>query len=222
LICFRDSRMLMVLRLEGFYSAPELIQYIAIAVGDNRPFIDAARRERAQHDADAQIRREQEEAYQASLLADRERQNETRRRDDERTAQERRAANDRQIELDRKEKLSRLKAEISAQLRPEPDASRSGECVRVSLRFPNGKSFERRFLPDDSLELLFNVAFVHADCPDDFTLVSCYPRRALHCAPVWYAEFSQSTTADHQQNIPTFRDCQLEKAVAVLVQNNNA
>ncbi len=37
------------------------------------------------------------------MLADRERQNETRRRDDERTAQERRAANDRQIELDRKE-----------------------------------------------------------------------------------------------------------------------
>jgi len=219
LICFRDSRMLMVLRLEGFYSAPELIQYIAIAVGDNRPFIDAARRERAQHDADAQIRREQEEAYQASLLADRERQNETRRRDDERTAQERRAANDRHIALDRKEKLTRLKSEISAQLRPEPDASVS-ECVRVSLRFPNGKSFEHRFLPDDSLELLFNVAFVHADCPDDFTLVSCYPRRALHCAPTWYAEFSQSTS--DSQHIPTFRECELVKAVAVLVQNNNA
>jgi hypothetical protein len=71
--------------------------------------------------------------------------------------------------------------------------------------------------------MLFNVTLVHAKCPGNFSLLSSYPRQQLVCAPDWYREFSTPDSGlDQQTRIPTFRESGLDKAVMILVQDNDA
>lgn len=61
---------------------------------------------------------------------------------------------------------------------------------------------------------------MHKSCPDDFSLVTSYPRVHLKCSPEWYREFS---SMDESFGVlKTFREAGLENSVVVLVRDNDA
>lgn len=64
------------------------------------------------------------------------------------------------------------------------------------------------------------MVLVHEACPDDFSLVSSYPRVNLQCAPDWYREFS--SVKENFGEIKTFRQAGLENSLVVLVRDNSA
>lgn len=167
-----------------------------------------------------QLRREQEAEYEQALQADRERMNEQRRQETEWLEAGRREQEERGRKLER---LNAKKDEIRAQLQKQNQAATNDvsaeQTVRVSVRFPGGDKFDSTFHLDDSLEALFNATLVHECCPEDFSLLSSYPRTELNCAPEWYREFGH---VQDPANIPTFRQSGLERSVVVLVRDNKA
>ncbi|EFO16453.2 UBX domain-containing protein [Loa loa] len=216
LLCMRETRMVVVLRLEGEYELEPMLFTIQTAIDENRSYLDAIRNERHQREVNNRILREQESDYQRSLTADRARLNERKRAESERKMAEMKKAEEKKKKQEKKEKLDAIRVKLASELPPE---SQEPNCIRVSVRFPNGERFERRFDVTNSLELLFNATLAHENCPPNLTLLSSYPRKQLNCAPEWYREFG---TVQDPTNIPTFQDCGFEKSVVVLVQDNDA
>ncbi|VDK79829.1 unnamed protein product [Litomosoides sigmodontis] len=216
LLCMRETRMVLVLRLEGEYELEPMLFTIQTAIDENRSHLDAIRNERHQREVNNRILREQESDYQRSLAADRARLNERKRAESERKMAEIREAEEKKKKQEKKAKLNAIRMKLASELPPESQAS---DCVRVSVRFPSGERFERRFDVTNSLELLFNATLAYENCPLNLTLLSSYPRKQLNCAPEWYREFGVVQDPD---NIPTFQDCGFEKSVVVLVQDNDA
>ena len=60
-------------------------------------------------------------------------------------------------------------------------------------------------------QYLHHFAFCHEECPDDFHIVTNFPRRTLPCEP----------TEDGQEPI-SFAECGLGKNEMVFVQDNEA
>uniref|UniRef100_A0A8R1TRL7 UBX domain-containing protein n=1 Tax=Onchocerca volvulus TaxID=6282 RepID=A0A8R1TRL7_ONCVO len=216
LLCMRETRMVLVLRLEGEYELEPMLFTIQTSIDENRSYLDAIRNERHQREVNNRILREQESDYQRSLAADRARLNERRRVESERKMAEMKKAEEKKKEQEKKEKLDAIRMKLASELPPE---SQAPDCIRVSVRFPNGERFERRFDVTNSLELLFNATLAHENCPPNLTLLSSYPRKQLNCAPEWYREFG---IVQDPTNIPTFQDCGFEKSVVVLVRDNDA
>uniref|UniRef100_A0A914ZMP7 UBX domain-containing protein n=1 Tax=Parascaris univalens TaxID=6257 RepID=A0A914ZMP7_PARUN len=217
LICMREHHMAMVLRLEGEYELEPMLYSLQTAIDENRLYLNAIREEREQREANNRIRREQEVEYQRGLEADRARLDQLRRAESERQLAAKKEAETRLKQRLKKEKLREIRSRMAREL---PSETNSAEHVRVSVRFPSGDRFERRFDLDDSLEMLFRATFAHEKCPDDFTLLCSYPRRQLNCAPEWYREYGSSV--QDPANIPTFRACGFDNSLVVLVQDNDA
>ena len=79
------------------------------------------------------------------------------------------------------------------------------------LKLPHGARVERRFLKTQSLKFLYYFAFCHEDCPDDFHIITNFPRRTLACEP-----------SDSEPEPPTFAEAGLGKHEMLFVQDNEA
>ncbi|VDD96714.1 unnamed protein product [Enterobius vermicularis] len=217
LICMRDNRMVMVLRIEGEYDLESMVLYIQTAIDENQIHLNAIRQERQQREADSRIRREQEADYQRGLAADRAKMDEKRKEELARKQAIEKAEEEKRL-LERK--LERF-AEIKERLKKEiPTESEDSDSVRVNVRFPCGARFERKFSLDESLEVLFVSTLVHEKCPMNFSMYTSYPRKQLSCAPEWYREFGD--VFNESGKIQTFREAAFEKTATVLVQDNDA
>uniref|UniRef100_A0AC34FUB0 UBX domain-containing protein n=1 Tax=Panagrolaimus sp. ES5 TaxID=591445 RepID=A0AC34FUB0_9BILA len=119
---------------------------------------------------------------------------------------------------EKKQKLADIRERLRKEVAnlPEPTT----DVIRVSVRFPCGAKFDRRFGANDSLEVLFNTVIAHEKCPEDFSLLSSYPRKELNCAPDWYREYG--TVPERTGKIPTFKEAGLDSSVVVLVTHNQA
>jgi FAS-associated factor 2 len=92
-IVMRHSRMNLVTRIEGPITAPELMLQLANIVADYEPELVAARLDREQRNQTQLLRQQQDQAYQESLLVDREK---------ERKKQELAEAKKREIEAEKR------------------------------------------------------------------------------------------------------------------------
>ncbi|TKR81169.1 hypothetical protein L596_015092 [Steinernema carpocapsae] len=219
LIGMRDNRMAMLARIEGDYDLEPMLYTMQTAVDDNIGHFNALRESRLQQDINSRLRREQEAEYERALAADRAKEVERKRLESERLEAERREREEQDALLSKKKRLEDMKGRIRENLPEEPTATGT-DCYRVNIRFPCGDKLERKFNADDSLELLFNATLCHESCPDDFSLLSSYPRKALHCFPEWYREFGSVDI--NKSPIATFAEVGFPKATVVLVQDNEA
>ncbi|KAE9550155.1 hypothetical protein FO519_006642 [Halicephalobus sp. NKZ332] len=194
LICMRERSLACVARVSGIISVDPLIQDLQRGIDANQRFLNKILNERAQREMDNRLRREQEEEYMKALAIDRRKLAERRRLESEKIESQQREAEEQQ----------------------EPNS----DFVRVSIRFPSGGKFDRKFSEDDTLELLFKIVLVHEKCPEDFTLLSSYPRKELNCAPDWYKEFG--TVEDGNLPGQTFKEAGLVSSVVILVRDNEA
>ncbi|KAK0404667.1 hypothetical protein QR680_017562 [Steinernema hermaphroditum] len=205
-------------KAEGDHDIESVLYPMQTAIDENIGHFNTLREARLQRDIDSRLRREQELEYERALAADRAKETERKRVESERLEAERREQEEREALINKKERLQRMKAKIQSSLPEEPSSTE--ECIRVNIRFPSGEKMERRFCPNDSLELLFNVTLSHESCPDDFSLLTSYPRKQLHCSPSWYREYASGDLDDSP--ISTFAEAGFPKASVVLVQDNEA
>lgn len=189
-IVLRQNRMVVVSRREGADLAPsQLVDWLRETVTEYEAFIVAARAERDERNLDREIRNEQETAYAETLRQDQER--EQRRREEEEKVRveeetERKEAEERERirkeAIDKKDRIQKQKIDLASEIPEEPVVG-SEDAVRVLIKLPGGQRLERRFLASHSLKHIFYFVFCHPDSPDEFDIVSNYPKRRLPCQP---------------------------------------
>jgi len=189
-IVLRQNRMVVVARIEGNISAPALVERLMTTVTDYEAFIVAARAERDERNFNRNIRSEQDQAFLETLRQDQEREEKKKneedvkkKEDEERKKVEEEEKRKEKEEQDEKEKIARLKIDLVDEIPEQPDSSHE-DAIRVMIKLPDGQRLERRFLKTHSLKYIYYFVFCHPESPDEFSIMSNYPKKTLACKPV--------------------------------------
>jgi len=205
MIVLRQNRMVVVGRREGMVQAETMVQWMQDTVTDFEAFIVAARAERDERNLDREIRSEQEAAFAETLRRDQEREQRAKEQEEVERKEEEERERLRREELDRKDQIVKMKIELAGEIPEEPEVGRE-DSVRVLIKLPGGQRLERRFLLSHSLKHIYYFVFCHPDSPDQFDIVTNYPRRTLPCKP------SQA-----QPNTPSLKEAGFGKSEMLFV-----
>lgn len=211
LIVLRENNsMTAVARIEGCVDPPELMRRLRRAIEVNEHAVTSIRLDRERLNADKVLREEQDQAYYASLKADQEKERLKKEQQDKIELEEQRvrdkAAERNRVLMERE----RRKSEVREMMPPEPAVHQDG-VVRIMLTVPSGAHLERRFLKTQSLKYLYYFILCHDQCPDDFKVLSNFPKGEVPCHP----------TEDNPEP-PTFIEAGLDKSVRLFVHDNEA
>lgn len=203
-----------------FHSVEPSNSQLQKAIEDNEASMISSRAEREQRSMDQLIRKQQDQDYMDSLIADQEKE---RKRKEERERIEREERERLRIEMEEinlKERLVRLKQELVDQIVDEPD-SKSGDAIKLLIKLPNGTKVERRFLKTSSIKYLFYFVFCHSDSPLKFTIKTSYPARELPCiSPDLESKRVQSSNGDEEP--PTFEQFGIKNSEVLYVHDLEA
>nr|CDS27263.1 FAS associated factor 2 [Hymenolepis microstoma] len=175
------TRMALLGRIEGLTPATELINQLNLVMDDHQDVIVAERADRAERELSSRLRREQDEAFQASLEMDRARARlraaaaET----EERLAREAAEARKREALLARAS--VRRQRRWAASLPQEPSGDL--DTVRHSIKLPDGTRAQRVFAVTDSLKHLYYFIISQEHAPKRFAVESNYPKKIIECRP---------------------------------------
>lgn len=144
-------------------------------------------RELRERQARESVKLEQDLAYQASLLADRAKEEmkqaeleEQKKQEEEELREKRRQENEKQQEEAVREAVRKS---LECQIPAEPvDGSPSITTIR--FRSPDGSMFSRRFLISEPLQTVLNYVTVRGFPTDQFKVISSWPRRDLTTSDV--------------------------------------
>lgn len=210
LIVLRQNKMTVVARIEGPIGPGELIEKLERILQDNEASLIAARAEREERDFTQTLRREQDAAYLESLKADQEKERKRREEQDKIDQEKQRLVDEENKRKEMIQERERMKEELKIEI-PEEPAVDDPDVVRIVLKLPHGSRIERRFLKNQSLKFLYYFAFCHEDCPDDFHVVTNFPRRTVPCEP-----------SKNGPDPPSFEEAGLGKNEMLFVQDNEA
>lgn len=143
------------------------------------------------------IRQEQDEAYQKSLKADREKQikreEEIKKKEAEEKAERERLARQEQLH----NRLIKLKSEIPDKLPPEPQREQNQEyTVKLVFKLPDGTRVKRNFRKDDKVKYLYWYVFSLNNAPLQFKMTTNFPKRDLPGRPPVPEDFSNHSNSD--------------------------
>ncbi|KFM77559.1 FAS-associated factor 1, partial [Stegodyphus mimosarum] len=139
--------------------------------------------EEEEREAREKVKREQDAAYEASLLADRAKEEARRQEVEEKLKQE-------EEELLKKEELEQIRQHeeevrdairrsLAEQLPPEPAADSSKPVSHIRVRLPTGITIGRRFTADTPLSLLLTYIASQGYPAADYKVLASWPRRDL-------------------------------------------
>lgn len=212
LIVLRQNKMMVVGRIEGLMPTTEaLCQRLQEVIRDNEAYIVAASAERAERNINAEIRQEQDAAFQETLRLDQERERLKLEAEEAKKRAEEEEKARIQAEIERKDDIKRQKIELASYIPEEPKADEP-EAVRIVIKLPEGQRLERRFYKQQSLKYLYYYVFCHPDSPDEFDITTNFPRKVLNCKP----------TPDDQDDPPSFQDAGLGKSTMLFVNDLEA
>ncbi|KAF9951786.1 hypothetical protein BGZ72_006763 [Mortierella alpina] len=192
------TKMVLIDRIEGPSTAEQIIQRLTQQVARQSAALDRLRAERRERDMAREIRQQQDDAYQQSLRADREK---ARQQREAREAAEKLQREQERIEAEKVEALNRRERHMKylyENLPQEPPAGESG-CARLSFKLWNGERVIRRFKGTEPVEHVYvfietiefretgskaelqleaeeNVGYKHEY---DFVLISPFPRTKI-------------------------------------------
>nr|CAG4645726.1 EOG090X0B12 [Lynceus sp. MCZ IZ 141354] len=171
--------MIVVGRIEGLISSTDLIGRITNIVSDNEAYLIAARADREERNFNQVLRQQQDEAYQESLLADREKEAKKREERAQKEREEQELLAIEEEEKRAKEALLQKKVQ-AADYVPEEPPNDHKDAVRLLIRLPSGKRLERRFLrTQHTLCDLYHFVLADPDAPCQFDIATSFPRRTL-------------------------------------------
>ncbi|KAH8851577.1 FAS-associated factor 2 [Schistosoma japonicum] len=177
-----STRMALLGRIEGVLESSELVAQLNSILNEHQTAIVTARLDRSEREMNAQLRREQDLAYEASLAEDR-------AKVAAREVLQRNAALEaEQLARDAKRKEDLQKAHLKRkrvwQKRlPPPPKFKEGSTVQLSFKMPHGSRVSRVFNLDDSVKLLYYFILSQDDAPNEFEIQSNFPKRVLPCQP---------------------------------------
>jgi len=189
------TKMVLIDRIEGPSTAEQIIQRLTQQVTRQSTALDRLRAERRERDMAREIRQQQDDAYQQSLRADREK---ARQQKEAREAAEIKKQEQERIEAEKEAALTRRERHLKflfENLPTEPAVGETG-CARLSFKLWNGERVIRRFRGDEPVEHVYifietiefrengskaeiqleaeeHVGYKHAY---DFVLISPFPR----------------------------------------------
>ncbi|XP_077990625.1 FAS-associated factor 2-A-like [Glandiceps talaboti] len=179
IVC-RDHKMTVVARIEGPIPAEELMTRLTQCMNENEASLTAIRLEREERNHTHLLRQEQDVAYLESLRADEEKE----RKKQEKQEEIKRQEEEKQRKIDEKKRLQdekkQLKIEKAENLPSEPDCD-DPDIIKLVLKFPNGTRIERRFLHSNSVQVLYDYVFCNENAPEEFQIVTNFPRKVLKC-----------------------------------------
>nr|CAG4645023.1 EOG090X0B12 [Leptodora kindtii] len=180
----REYKMTVVGRVEGFLPPDRFLQRVQAIVSDNEAFLIAVRADREERSFNQALRQEQDEAYQESLRADREKEEKRRLERQQQEELERQQIEKEQSEQRIKEELIQRKIDAVLLVPEEPRPEESSKCCRILVRLPSGQKLERRFHRTlHTLNDLYHFILAHPDSPYRFEMVTSFPKRSLPWSP---------------------------------------
>ncbi|CAH8484414.1 unnamed protein product [Heterobilharzia americana] len=196
-----STRMALLGRIEGALEPSELVNQLNSILNEHQTAIVTARLDRNEREINAQLRREQDLAYEASLAEDR-------AKVAAREAQQRNAALEAEQqarEAKRKEDLHnahhKRKLVWQRRLPPQP-MFQEGSSVQLSFKMPQGSRVSRVFDVNDSTKMLYYFVLSQEDAPLEFEIQSNFPKRVLPCQPS-----EESDIEDYVDNSDNKMDC---------------
>ncbi|EDW11088.1 FAS-associated factor 2 [Drosophila mojavensis] len=179
MISLRANRMMVVGRFEGDCTSEELLRRLQSVITVNEVWLSQARADRLERNFTQTLRRQQDEAYEQSLLADEEKERQRQReRDAAREVIEAEERARRDVEL-RKEEIARQKIELANLVPQEPPAD-AADAIAVVFKLPDGTRLERRFQQTNSILDVYHFLFCHPASPDEFEITTNFPKRVLY------------------------------------------
>lgn len=207
MIVLKDGKMTMVGRLEGLIQPEDLINQLTFIMEANQSYLMSERMEREQRNQTQEIRKRQDEEFEASLRADQEKERKKREEQEQRRQLEEQVRQSALMEERRRQKLEEEKERKSECLPPEPQAD-DPESVKIVFKLPNDTRVERRFLFGQSLTVIYDFLFSLKETPEKFQIVTNFPRRVLPCLPT-----------EEQPNPPTLKEAGLSRCEVLFVQD---
>ncbi|PSN41351.1 FAS-associated factor 1 [Blattella germanica] len=122
------------------------------------------------------VKREQDAAYQESLEADRAKE-EAKRHQEMKETREKELKEIQRQEVELIKEAHRL--EVKSQLPEEPEEGGGDGITKIRFRLPKGESLDRRFETTAPLKVLLDFLIVQGYPPDEFKVISSWPRRDL-------------------------------------------
>ena len=116
LIVLRQNRMMVVGRVEGLMNVEALCERLQVVIRDNEAYIVAANAERAERSMNAEIRQEQDAAFQETLRMDQERERLKREAEEAKIRAEEEEKEKERLEIARKEEIQRQKIELVSEI----------------------------------------------------------------------------------------------------------
>lgn len=146
------------------------------------------------------IRQEQDQAYQQSLKADREKQlkreEELRKKEAEEKAERERIAQQEKLHIE----LIKLKSEIASKLPIEPSNQEGPEgVVKLVFKLPDGSRNTRNFRTQDRVKYLYWFVFSLDNAPLQFKMTTNFPKRDLPGRPPIPEDFTDSVETNSNE-----------------------
>ena len=116
LIVLRQNKMMVVGRVEGLMDVEPLCDRLQVVIRDNEAYIVAANAERAERSMNAEIRQEQDAAFQETLRMDQERERLKLEAEEAKKRAEEEERMQIQQEIERKEEIRRQKIELATEI----------------------------------------------------------------------------------------------------------
>lgn len=190
--------MVLIDRIEGASTAEQIIQRLTQQTARHSAVLDRLRAERREREMAREIRQQQDDAYEQSLRADREK---SRRQKEVQEAAERQRLEEERVEAEKVAALERKERHLKylfESLPQEPPTGESG-CARLSFKLWNGERIIRRFRGTEHVENIYvfieTIEFrengsqadsaikaeehVGYELEYDFVLISPFPRTKL-------------------------------------------
>ncbi|GBP57236.1 FAS-associated factor 1 [Eumeta japonica] len=163
--------------INGNVGVSELVGMLVEAVDRFGQFRHEDARAELEREARQQVKREQDEAYQLSLEADRAKEEVKKQQELERNQELAKAENERQREEARKE-AQRMSAAARV---PDEPAADIAEVARIRVRLPPPHTdyLERRFHAADTLAMLLDFLASKGYPQDTYKVLSSWPRRDI-------------------------------------------
>ncbi|KAF9350819.1 hypothetical protein BGX26_011037 [Mortierella sp. AD094] len=190
-----STKMVLIDRIEGPSTAEQIIQRLTQQVTRQSTALERLRAERREREMAREIRQQQDDAYEQSLRADREK---ARQQKEVQEAAELQKREEERIEAERVAALERKERHMKYLFESLPDEPATGEtgCARLSFKLWNGERVIRRFKGTEPVENVYifietiefcengskaglpikaeqHVGYVHEY---DFVLISPFPR----------------------------------------------
>ncbi|KAG8189022.1 hypothetical protein JTE90_025465 [Oedothorax gibbosus] len=136
--------------------------------------------EEREREARENVKREQDMAYEASLLADRAKEEARRQEFEEKMKQEEQELMEREVMEQMRQHEEAIKdavrKSLAEQLPPEPAEGTSLPVSHIRVRLPNGETIGRSFTADTPLSLLLIYIASEGYPPEEYKVLASWPR----------------------------------------------